>query len=191
MKRIFLRAKMASDEIKLEGKWANTQLKNFNEQLRANLQSDDKTKENVFTGSLNKAKADYKEFQAKVAEDLKLVNGYDNKDNIVDGKRYKTSDGQVVKISKFNKGVNKKFKAKISEFNKKVISNRKYEGTNFGSMIEKLGGNVTNIAMVFAKNKAMDEMTNNMRRPLPQYQMDARTRSIMERNQRYRMHAMY
>lgn len=62
---------------------------------------------------------------------------------------------------------------------------------DWGSNLQKLGGSAMTIATVFMRNQAMNEMSNPPKKRLEPYQMDARTRRIMQRNQRYRMHASY
>lgn len=89
---------------------------------------------------------------------------------------------------------NEQFKIAINDKNN--ILNKKLDKTfdnmakysdngNWGKKLESLGGSITSIATVFMNNQAIDEMSAARKKPLPQYQMDARTRKIMQRNQMY------
>lgn len=62
---------------------------------------------------------------------------------------------------------------------------------NWGNNLQKLGSSTMTIATVFMRNQAMNEMSNPPKKRLEPYQMDARTRRIMQRNQKYRNHASY
>lgn len=151
--------------------------------------------------SLEKAKDLYNDKKLEVGIDKNIINGEEKvkiKDGKVDvntdlakaktGDKYKTlNNGKPVKISKFNKAVSKAFKAEIKEM-KKGFTNPM---ANFGDTLSKLGSSATNIAAVFMQNQAIKGTTQSQRRQLEPFQLDARTRKIMQRNQRYRQHAAF
>ena len=151
--------------------------------------------------SLEKAKDLYNDKKLEVGIDKNIINGEEKvkiKDGKVDvntdlakaktGDKYKTlNNGKPVKISKFNKAVSKAFKAEIKEM-KKGFTNPM---ANFGDTLSKLGSSATNVAAVFMQNQAIKGAAQSQRRQLEPFQLDARTRRIMERNQRYRQHAAF
>ena len=95
---------------------------------------------------------------------------------------------QTVSDKKINKLVNKEFKNEIKEMKKGLPST----GASFGDTLSKLGSSMTNIGAVFMQNQAMNEMSAaSKKRQLAPYQMDARTRRIMQKNQAYRTRASY
>lgn len=117
--------------------------------------------------------------------DVNMYNGTNevvsDLNNKIDGNHYMTIDGKKIKISKFNKIVDAQFKSYTEDVFDKVPNTK----IDWGSNLQKLGGSVMSIATVFMNNQAMNEMSAARKRPLPQYQMDARTRRIMQRNQMY------
>jgi len=128
-------------------------------------------------GSIANAKNAYAKDMADARETLGLGK---------EGNTYQTKDGKTKFVSdkKIKRQASKEFKVSINDIKKKLPTT----STNTGKMIEQLGGSITNIAMVFAQNKAMQEFSNHQKKHLEPFQMDARTRRIMEQNQRYRMH---
>ena len=63
--------------------------------------------------------------------------------------------------------------------------------SGFGDTLSKIGTSATNIAAVFMQNEAIKGSTQNQKKQLEPFQLDARTRRIMQRNQRYRQHAAF
>ena len=76
-------------------------------------------------------------------------------------------------------------------YNTPKLNDKASTKVDWGSNLQKLGSSAMTIATVFMRNQAMNEMSNPPKKRLEPYQMDARTRRIMQRNQRYRMHASY
>ncbi|MBO6088085.1 hypothetical protein J6P92_07070 [bacterium] len=111
----------------------------------------------------------------------------DKNDNLSldDNGKFTTKDGKTKIITKANKLAKKNFKAKISEKNKNFTN----PISNLGESFSKFGSSATNIAAVFMQNEAIKGSTQ--KRQLEPFQLDARTRSIMQRNQRYRQHAAF
>ena len=105
------------------------------------------------------------------------------------GNTYTNKKGKVKYVSdnKIAKKANKIFRNEIND-KKANLSN---SSPSMGTMIKDFGSSMTNIGTIFMQNKAMGEVSKQMKKSLPTYQMNARTRSIMERNQRYTRHARY
>ena len=80
-------------------------------------------------------------------------------------------------------------KASSKNFNNKMPKVENKNTIDFASAVQKLGNSATSIAGIFMQSKAIDQMSRNTKRNIQPYQMDARTRMIMERNQRYRRHS--
>ena len=171
-------------------KWGNSQLKDYKAQMK------DATKATLADGSkgtvVDKAKADaqaaLKASQNKIYDAEKLLK--DENGNLVklNDKHYSVqgSDGKGKKISKINKQIQRDFKAKISKKTDKFTNPM----SGFADTLSKLGTSATNIAAVFMQNEAIKGSTTS-KKQLEPFQLDARTRRIMQRNQMYRQHATF
>lgn len=186
-----LELEMAGGEIKTTKKWGNSQLKDYKAQMQetGKAELNNGTKGTYAQGALDYAKNTYTGIKEEIAYKNNLIseeqwNEHGKHELQKDGKYYKTIDGKEVKISKYNKAVNKAFKQRIKD-----LKPDRSATSNFGDTFSKFGASMTNIAAVFMQDEAIKGTTQ--KRQLEPFQMDARTRRIMQRNQRYRMHAAF
>jgi hypothetical protein len=105
---------------------------------------------------------------------------------------YQTKSGKIItsgkglKSKQFKLALGNSNKALDKTLNKTFENMAKYgDNGNWGKKLQAFGSSFTSIGTIFMQNQAMNEMSMARKKPLPQYQMDARTRRIMQRNQMY------
>lgn len=162
-----LKAQMADDE-NISNKMGN--LRHYAENTKVG-----NTDQTVKDKMIQDAKSNW-----NTAKTETIQNKYSNYTEQDDGS-WTLGDKKVSK-KKFNKEVSKAYRNEMPKTENKT-------GMNFAQGIQALGKSATNIAGVFMQNSAIEQMSRRSGRTLQPYQMDARTRMIMERNQRYRRHA--
>ena len=163
------------------------QAKDYKAQLKDGTKATlaDGTKGTVVEKAKQDAKKTLSDIKNGIANGNDLLSlGSDGKFTVADGKDDQAK-GNKKTINRANKQAIKDFKAKIKKQNEKFTNPM----ANFGDTLSKLGSSATNIAAVFMQNEAIKGASS--RKQLQPFQMDARTRSIMQRNQRYRQHAAF
>ena len=127
----------------------------------------------------NNAKNEYTNAKNESTKNLT----YDKTNNI-----YKNEKGKTVSNKQITRKTNKNFKNTISKKNESLPKT----SINMESMLKTFSSSLTNIGTVFLQNETIKTVSANTKKStLPQYQMDARTRRITERNQKYRRYASH
>ena len=163
------------------------QYKDYKNQLKDGTKATlaDGTKNTVVEKAKQDAKKTLSDIKNGIAQGNDLLSFADGKLANANGKENEPKSKKT--LNRANKLAIKKFKAKIKDQNKQFTNPM----ANFGDAFSKFGSSATNIAAVFMQNQAIKGAAQAERRQLEPFQMDARTRRIMERNQRYRQHAAF
>lgn len=131
--------------------------------------------------ALGNAKTAYTNAQNTAKETLNISSlTKENGKYVTDTMKKDGKTAKTVSQGKFDRVANKNFKQSIKD-----IGVKEYDA-KWGANITALGNSVQNIASVLSTNDTMNSISGGKKKPLPPAQLDARTRRIMARNQRYR-----
>lgn len=132
--------------------------------------------------AMNNAKKAYTNAQNTAQDTLNISSLTKNESGkyVTDTMKKDGKTAKTISQSKFNKTVNKNFKQAVND-----IGVKKFDA-KWGSNITALGNSVQNIASVLTTNGTMNSISGGKKKQLPPAQLDARTRRIMMKNQRYR-----